>query len=153
MKRADSPYIVDKTKQLDAIKREYGPRYFCEVEAIAKAATLWGAACNDCGVIENASEIIEVEHKRYRAEVRLYGTAKGYWFMGLNLTTSQSGFGTPPSVWEPYAFTDDMHARRWALDYLIQRLTSSSECSKPDPAKAAFLQMLEDAKAKQLCLL
>lgn len=153
MEKKHSPYIVNKSEELNAIRRRYGPRYFCQDEAIAKAAALWGAQCNDCGVVQGVPETVFVEHQRFKAEVRLYQTAKGFWFMGLSLTTSKSGFGTPPSVWEPCAFTDDMHARRWALDYLIHHLTFSEEHPANDPQKAAFIDRLECAKEMQLSLL
>lgn len=150
MDKAVSPYIVDKSDEIEAIKRRHGPRYYCEPEAIAQAAALWGAQSNDCGVVLGLRDTVQIEQGRYRSEVRLYATAKRFWFIGLSLTTSMSGFGSPPSVWEPCAFTDNLHARRWALDYLIHRLTFSGKRPSADPQKAMFITKLEVAKTPQM---
>lgn len=153
MDRSTHTHIADKSDEIAAIKAKYGKRYFCEPLAIAEAAALWGAKCNDCGVLLDPIEKIEREHKRYRAKIRLYETDKGYWFTGLDLSTAISGFGTPSSIWDCYAFTDRQAVRAWAFNYLIHRLTFSGETPVHDREKARFIALLEDAKVEQLCLL
>lgn len=150
---ASEPFIIDKSAELDAIKWKYGPRYFACADAAAEAAALWGAGINECGVMQNLAESIAVEQKRCSAVVNLHQTNKGYWLYGCYLTLPLSGFGFAASIWNARSFTCDMAARRHALDHLIERAGLTSDTPSGQSEHTMFLQKLEDAKAKQLCLL
>ncbi len=142
--------LIDHSQAIDAIKRKYGPRYFVDPEAFAEAATLWGANCNEHGVVSDVTERIEVKHERCSAEVRLCRTAKGFWLIGLSLTLPQSGFGTPPTVWDVQGFSNGRAARHWAIEYLIERIVRNSQLK--EPTRAEFVRSLQAAKTPQLSL-
>jgi hypothetical protein len=91
--------IVDFRREFHTIKQKFGPRYYCEEQAAQEAARLWGAHCNVHGVLDQVTEQIRVEHKRYSAAIRLYETAKSYWHISLGFTTPDFGFATPATVW------------------------------------------------------
>jgi hypothetical protein len=55
---------------MNAIKQEYGPRYWSHAEAIQKAADLWGFNCNEFGVVpEPKDQLIVKGSERYEVEL------------------------------------------------------------------------------------
>lgn len=106
MKRDTDTGMVDFSAELAAIKAAYGRNYHREPQAFSEAVSLWDAACNEHGVLVNVGECIEVKDGRFKAEIRLYRTGKGFWLIGMSLSTPVSGFASPASIWDPRGFTD-----------------------------------------------
>ena len=121
-------------------------------EAVAEAAALWGAECNDCGVLTDVTERVDIAHGGFVAEVRLYRTGKGYCLVALWLGQPDSGFAIPTSVWSRSGFADLDEARGWALDYLIDSLNGRNATPSREAAKRTFIQLLEEARTPQLSL-
>lgn len=113
--------IIDFRCELYAIRQKFGPRYYCERQAAQEAARLWGVHCNEHGVLDQITEDIRVEHQRYSATIRLYKTEQGYWHVSHGFSAPGSGFAVPATVWNETAFTNELAARRWAVDRLLRR--------------------------------
>lgn len=144
--------IIDFRAEIFEIKQKYGPRYHCEGKAIREAAALWGAQCNEHGVLNQLTDLITVEHKRYTAAIHLYETGKFYWHVALSFSTPDSGFGSPASVWTGTAFSNDLAARRWAVYSLSGRCHGRAETYPKDADLAAFRNKLEEELTPQLAL-
>lgn len=147
-----SPDIVDFGEQLNAIRQKYGARFHSKNEAVTEAAALWGAQCNDCGVLTQVTETISVVHARYSATIRLYETAKGYWHIALDLRMPDSGFGTPASVWTHQAYTSPLAARRVAIAHLLKRTANAKQGATQRAELQAFRAKLEAELTPQLSL-
>lgn len=131
--------VIDKTAELAAIKREYGPDYYKNKEAQQAASDLWGAPCNDSGVFENVDTDIVYEKGLYRAEIHLTRTLKEYWLMGLSASTPLEGFGHYPSVWDRYGYSSRKDAKYQGLNLLCEYFSKVGE-------KSSSLSMLTEFK-------
>lgn len=147
-----NPDFVDFGEQLNAIKQRYDSRYHAKNEAVMEAAALWGAQCNDCGVLTQVTETISIVHARYSATIRLYETAKGYWHIALDFHMPDSGFGTPASVWTHRAYNSALAARRAAIEHLLKRSTSEQHGATKSAELQAFRAKLEAELTPQLSL-
>ena len=147
-----NPDTVDFGEQLNAIKQRYGSRYHAKNEAVIEAAALWGAQCNDCGVLTDVTETISIAHARYSATIRLYETAKGYWHITLDFRMPDSGFGTPANVWTHLAYNSALAARRAAIEHLLKRTSSEKHPAARGQELHAFRAKLEAELTPQLSL-
>lgn len=143
---------MDFGEQLDAIKQRHDSRYHARNEAVIEAAALWGAQCNDCGVLTQVTETISIAHAHYSATIRLYETAKGYWHIALNFRMPDSGFGTPASVWTHRAYNSALAARRAAIEHLLKRTASERHPTARSHELHAFRAKLEAELTPQLSL-
>ncbi len=123
--------VIDKTVELEAIKKEYGPRYYLNEKAHQKAAELWGAPCNDCGVFANIDTEIIYERGMYRAEIHFSPTTKKYWLIGLSASTATGGYGYYPSAWDRQAFTSYHDARLYGVFKLQGYFSEASKNATP----------------------
>lgn len=144
--------IVDFRCELHAIKQKFGPRYYCDEQAAQEAALLWGAHCNMHGVLDQITEQISVEHKRYSAAIRLHETAKGYWHISLSFNAPDSGFASPATVWNETAFTNEPAARRSAIEQLLQRCADRLDTRERNTELKTFRNKLEAQLTPQLTL-
>lgn len=146
--------IVNFSKELEAIKQEFGSRYYCEDKAVQKAADFWGAPSNKHGVFLNCRAEIICEVKRCKGEFEYVSTSKGYWLIGVSAQTSISGFGYAPSVWSHYGFKSYHDARLAAVielhDFFNQKSGISSQSQKNEIQK--ILTILQSEKTLQLNL-
>ena len=84
---------------MNAIRQEYGSRYFSEKGAVQSAADLWGFKCNEFGVIADKAAPIEIRASdRYTVKMDLSESSKGHYLIGVDTHTPISGFSYAPSV-------------------------------------------------------
>ena len=90
---------IDHSKEMNAIRQEYGSRYFSEKGAVQSAADLWGFKCNEFGVIADKAAPIEIRASdRYTVKMDLSESSKGHYLIGVDTHTPISGFSYAPSV-------------------------------------------------------
>lgn len=145
---------VDFSKELEEIKKEFGERYYMEEGAVTKAAELWGAPSNDCGVCLNRSEETLIDAKPFKAEITFCHTSKDYWLIGLNAATPMGGMGYAPSVWVRIGFTSYHDARLAGIqamqDYFNRAAKNLSQSQQAEALKV--INQLEAEKTPQLSL-
>ena len=151
MNHLDRNDMIDLCADLHAIRQKFGPHYYREPQATVEAAELWGARCNQHGVMNQIAELIRIEHKGYSATLRLYQSDKGYWHVSRDFTAPDSGSGSPASVWNGVAFKNDLAARRYGIGRLLERCDTQQRYNDT-PDLAAFRRKLEAELTPQLTL-
>lgn len=152
MEDFDPQDIVDFRCELYAIKQKFGPRYYREQQAAQEAARLWGVHCNKHGVLDQITEKIRVEHRRYSVTIRLYETERGYWHVSLGFSAPEAGFAIPATVWNETAFINEPAAHRWAVGRLLQRCDAGIDAHGSDTELRAFRDKLAMELTPQLAL-
>lgn len=150
--------IIDKRKEIISLKSEFGGRYFAEPLAIKRAAEIWGATCNEHGVLLEGKEEMVVEIGRCNGVIKFAETSKGYWLIGLSGNTAIGGFGYAPSIWDQQGFASYDDARAFGIEKLIAyfereavtKNSCSSQSNKDNARKAA--EYLKDERTPQLSL-
>lgn len=143
--------IIDKTEEIQAIKKKYGSKYYFNDVAHKEAAHLWGAECNEHGVVMDWQEETVVKVGSCYASIKFAETAKGYCLIGLSGQTAISGFGYAPSVWDKQGFASYWDARAYGVQRLLsffeKEAVSGNSCSsaknKANALKAAELLKAE----------
>jgi hypothetical protein len=125
---------IDYSNEMNAIKQEYGPRYWSHAEAIQKAADLWGFNCNEFGVVpEPKDQLIVKGSERYEVQVDLSESTKGHYLIGMSTQTPISGFSYAPSVFMRLGYPSAQDTRLAGIyeagAYLTQRLQNPCSCS------------------------
>lgn len=143
--------MIDLCADLHAIRRKFGPQYYREPQATIEAAALWGARCNQHGVMNEVTEKIRIEHRGYSATLRLYESEKGYWHVSRDFTAPDSGSGSPASVWDGIAFTSALAARRYGIGRLLERCDIQERYGNTAEL-ATFRSKLEAELTPQLAL-
>lgn len=145
---------IDFSRKIEEIKKEFGERYYMKDEAIKRAAELWGAPSNDCGVFLDLTEETLVDIKYFKAEIIFCHTSKDYWLVGLNYATPMGGMGYAPSVRDKIGFTSYHDARLAVIqvmqDYFNRAVKDLSQAQQTKVRK--IINQLEAEKAPQLSL-
>lgn len=149
--------IIDHSKELDAIKKEFGEHFYRDDKATLKAAELWGAPTNGIsGVFKQVTTEAIDNLKRCSAEIHFANTYKGYWLTGLSVSTGLCGYGHYPNVWQTKGYTSYEDARLAEILTLCEFFKSSlndpiaSISHKAEISRA--LTILEAEKTPQLNL-
>lgn len=149
---------IDKSEELAAIKEKYGAKFYFNKAAFTEAATLWGAACNDHGVIPESSREEVVRVGSCKASISFAHTNKGFWLIGIDASTSISGIAYAPNVWNKTGYSSYWGARAKGVESLIsffeKEAVSPNSCygskGKDDARKAA--DTLKGERTPQLSL-
>jgi hypothetical protein len=117
--------IIDMRPELDAIRRQYAPRYWHAAEALQAAASLWGITpsmaedvIRPSGTFRHAQEETLACIGQCYAAVSLVHAPNGLWAMATHGQTSTQGYGAAPSVWSDNAYHSRDDARLVAVHIL-----------------------------------
>jgi len=142
MSHASNKHIIDKSKEIKALKQKYGERYFTDSQAIQEAAKLWGFSCNAHGVITDYTEEQLVKVGGCEAKFYYATNDKGHVLVGLNFMTAICGSTFAPSVFDTVGFADYHQARLYAIEkakaYFLQAAKSENSCSSESNKRNAF---------------
>ncbi len=144
--------IIDKSKDIEVIKAKYGAKYYFNKKAHQAAAEMWGVKCNDHGTVLNRQEETIAEFKSCKATLKIAGTNKGYWLIGLNCQSSYNGFGYAPSVWDKKGFASYWDARLFAVEEFISffnKVSHSSDSCNSEQNKQNARKVLEILKSER----
>lgn len=137
---ATSINAIDHSKEMRAIREEFGTRYFDRKEAVAAAADLWNMPCNEFGVITERSEPLIIHSgDRYSVEITPSASPSGQYLIGVDTQTPISGFCYAPSVFVSLGYQSKQDANLAGIyeagGYLYQRLKNPCSCSSESYAK------------------
>lgn len=150
--------IIDKREEITAIEQRFGHKHHLSLECIQAKAELWGAECNDCGVVIDFQRETLFAKDYYQAQIKTVETRKAYWLIGIDASTSIAGYGYAPSVCHGIGFSDYYNARSHAIDELLvfftNEMSSTNSCyGKDHPLKAQqVINALKTARTPQLDL-
>ena len=153
-----TPYLIDKTAELDAIKQKYGERYISDWDAIREAAELWGVDCNRHGMITDCHREVLAQKGGCKAEFLTVMSSKGYWLSGLDARSAYNGFGCMPSVWDRVAFSSHQNAKLAAIDkftdFFNEVVNSNDSCNSAKNRSDAkqIVALLQAASTPQMTL-
>jgi hypothetical protein len=145
------PDIIDFRDEIAAIRNRYSPRADLSEGALKEAAALWGGSPNAHGVLPAREETLAV-HGRCKAIVRLACTSKGYWLMGVCVSTAVSGLGYSPSVWDRVGYGSCHDARLAGIlkmeDWFNRHLSGGNSCIS-EKTRVEIRHILETLSAEK----
>lgn len=148
---------LDYSKEMNAIRQTYGPRYFDSVEAIQAASNLWGIKCNEFGIAaERAEPFVIKTADRYLVEITPSDSPNGKHLIGVNTQTPISGFSYAPSVFSSLGYPSIEDTRIAGIyeagSYLEHRLKHPCSCSSQSyrDGMEKLLRKLEEATQPSL---
>lgn len=150
--------IIDKSKEIQAVKNKYGPKFYHNPDALKAAADIWGIEHNDHGVALNRQKETLVEFNSCKATVSLVQTANNHWLMGLSVESAYNGFGYAPSIWDVTGFVTYWDARLCAVEKSIaffKKVTLSSDSCNSDQNRynaSKAMVMLQGERTPQISL-
>lgn len=125
--------IIDKSEQIEAIKKKFGRGFYRDPKALQVAAQVWGVEYNSAGVPIKLKRETLVQFGHCKGEMAYVETTKGHVLLGLSASTSIGGFGYAPSVWDRIGFASYWDARACAVEKLInyfeKETASTNSCS------------------------
>ena len=140
---------IDIGQKIDAIKKKYGRKYYLFPEAILEVKEFWGnPETNKAGVVPFNTETL-YRKGLFRAELKISHTEKGYFLYGLSVSTSQSGKGFAPSIWNRTSYLNYHDARLAAVDDMLHFFENKD--IKKSEIKA-IIKVLKSERTPQLDL-
>lgn len=153
-----SENTINFFNELAAIKIKYGKRYYSDQNAIREAAELWGCHSSEHGVCSPIKKEIIVDAGQCRGELFFCETTKSYWLIGVSTTSSYSGGGYAPSVWDSTGYLSYNDARLAGVlklisffENVISDKGSCNSTSNRENAKKA-LRILKAEQTPQMTL-
>ena len=154
--------IIDMRPELDAIRRQYAPRYWHAAEALLAAASLWGIAppmaedvIRPSGTFRHAQEETLARIGQSYAAVSLVQAPNGLWAMATHGQTLTQGYGSAPSVWHDHAYHSRDAARLVAVHILtswFQGIVTGRHSDAERDLARRIVSLLEAEKTPQLSL-
>lgn len=148
---------VDMRPAQQALRVQYGRRYYLSPECLRDVAALWGVVLPspymyDVGVFRNARSILH-RTGRSEADIRLACSPSGLWAMDTSYMLPLSGHGAAPSVWNPVAFRCEADAVAAGLHELVEALGRIASSSRSDATEALrLMDILKAERTPQLSL-
>ncbi len=139
---------IDFVREREAIKLEFGPRYYADDAATQKAADFWGAKCNPHGVIEGYTTETIAQAGGCSGKLDFAQTSKGYWLIGAHTQTPVSGMGYAPSVWDTCAYCSYHDARLAGIAIISDFFKNTAGNASPSLA-ADIRKILEQLRAEE----
>ena len=163
MPRDNSYDVIFLSDAIGKIQEKYGDRYFAVPEAQQEAAALWGVKpdtdhINDCGVFTYTSDAMTLCAGNCKAELSLVEAPNHRWAISTGYSTSISGGGYAPSVWNRLAYPSRDDARLAGIFELISRFdregSSINSCNSDANRQQCrkIIALLEAEKTPQLAL-